>query len=300
MSSDRITPLNEILPELAGAHEALGLHESELESEFESEAEGFFDRLASLASGGGFSRALQRLGAAAAQSAVAGVPGLEAEMEDELEVSPLARVFPDVAGLGGLDPISRIYPEAAMEMEHLGHVAAESSTLAEAEAHTRRLVPAAVMAVPRVAHRVTHAVPHARPVHVVPRVVHAVRRAAPALAHGVSGVTRTLFRNPTTRHLIRTLPLVVRNTTNQLVHRAALGRPVTPASAARLLARQAALVIGNPVQGVRAWRRARALDGHYHRRFGVGSPRVWRPGMAIPRLGTQGAHLLPPACGRPA
>jgi hypothetical protein len=304
MSTDRFAPLNEILPELAGAHEVLGQHEyeSEWESESEAEAEGFFDRLASLVASGGISPALQRLGSAAAESAVAGVPGMESgfmpemedEWEDELELSPLARVYSDVAGMGGLDPISRIYPEAAMEMEHLGHVAAESPTLAEAEAHARRIVPTVVKAMPRVAHRVAHAAPHARPAHVAPRVVHAVRRAAPALAHGVSGVTRTLFRNPATRHLIRTLPTMVRNTANHLVHRAASGQPVSPHGAVRMLARQAAHVIGKPAHGVHAWRRSHALDRRYHRRFGIGGPGVWRPGigtpgLSVPRLGISGA-----------
>jgi hypothetical protein len=255
-----------------------------------------------LVASGGFSPALRRLGAAAARSAMSGVGGLasgflgemedelEGEMEDELELSPLARLFPDVAGLGGVDPISRIYPEAAMEMEHLGHAAAEAPTLAEAEAHARRLVPTVVRAVPRVAYRVAHAAPLSRPAQVAPGLVHAVRRAAPALAHGVSGVTRTLFRNPATRHLIRTLPTVVRNTTNQLVHRAALGRPITPQSAVRILARQAAHVIGRPAHGVHAWRRSHALDRRYHRRYALGGPGYWRPGMpprglAVPRLG---------------
>src|SRR5262245_57557786 len=109
MSNDRFSPLHEVLPELAGAHEAAGLHEfedeseDEVESEAEAEAESFFDRLASLAAGGGISPALRRLAAAAAESAVAGLH----ESEDAREVSPLARVFPDLAGVGGLDPISR-------------------------------------------------------------------------------------------------------------------------------------------------------------------------------------------------
>jgi hypothetical protein len=182
-------------------------------------------------------------------------------------------------------------------MEHLGHIAAQSPTLAEAEAHARRIVPTVVRAVPRVAHRVAHAAPHPRPAHVAPRVVHAVRRAAPALAHGVSGVTRTLFRNPATRHLIRTLPTMVRNTANHLVYRAASGHPVSPQSAVRMLARQAAHVIGKPAHGVHAWRRSHALDRRFHRRFGIGSPGVWRPGMGVWRPGMRTPGLSIPRLG---
>jgi hypothetical protein len=293
MSFDRFTPLNEVLPELGGAHEA-GLHEyefeDELESEAESEAESFFGRLASLASAGGISPALQRLAAAAAESAVAGLhevgegflQEMEMEMEDETEVSPLARVYPDLAGVGGLNPISRVYPEALMEMEHLGHIAAESPTMGEAEAHARRIVPVAAKVVPVVARRVAHAVP--KPVHiVVPRAIHAVKRAAPALAHGITGVTRTLYRNPATRHLIRAVPTIVRGTTNHLVHQAALGRRVTPHTAVRALARHAARVVANPAHGVHAWRRSRALDHRYHRTLGVGMPGTWAPGVGVPR-----------------
>jgi hypothetical protein len=310
MLTDRFTPLHEVLPELAGALEVSGHQESEWEWEGEwdgeAEAEGFFDRLAALVAGGGTSPALRRLGASAARAALSGIAelgsGLLPEMEDEMEVSPLARVYPDVAGMGGLDPISRVYPEAAMEMEHLGHVAAESPTMAEAEAHARRMVPVAVKAAPRVAHRVAHASAAPRPAHVVPRAVQAVRRAAPALAHGVTGVTRTLYRNPTTRHLIRTLPSIVANTTSHLVRQAALGRPITPQAAVRTLARQAARVVGNPAHGVRAWRRSRALDRRYHRVFGPGmvTPRpwvagagpstTWSPGMVTPRPGVPGVR----------
>jgi hypothetical protein len=288
MSNDRFSPLNEVLPELAGAHEAAGLHEYEVESEAESEAEAFFDRLASLASAGGISPALQRLAAAAAESAVAGLHEAaggslhEMEMEDEMEVSPLARVYADLAGVGGLNPISRIYPEALMEMEHLGHIAAEAPTLAEAEAHARRIVPVAVRVVPVVAHRAAHTV--SRPTHVVvPRAVHAVKKAAPALAHGITGVTRALHRNPATRHLIRAVPTILRATTNQLVQQAAHGRPLTPQAAVHALARQAARVVGNPAHSVQAWRRSRALDKRYHRALGVGTPGTWMPGMGMPR-----------------
>jgi hypothetical protein len=59
MSTDRFTPLNELMPELGGAHEAWGQHEYELEWEGESEAEGFFDRLASLVASGSISPALR-------------------------------------------------------------------------------------------------------------------------------------------------------------------------------------------------------------------------------------------------
>jgi hypothetical protein len=312
MSFDRFTPLNEVLPELGGAHEA-GLHEyefeDELESEAESEAEMFFGRLASLASGGGISPALQRLAAAAAESAVAGLHEaagglsheMEMEMEDEWEVSPLARVYSDLAGVGGLNPISRVYPEAMMEMEHLGHIAAESPTLAEAESHARRIVPVVVRAAPVVAHRAAHAVP--KPVHiVVPRAVHAVKLAAPALAHGVTGVTRALYRNPATRHLIRAVPTIVRGATNHLIRQAAHGRRVTPQAAVHTLARHAARVVANPAHGVHAWRRSRALDRRYHRTLGVGMPRTWTPGMAIPRPvvpGTWRSGLGTPATWAP-
>jgi hypothetical protein len=226
--------------------------EGEFEEEYEGEEEGeeFFRRLASVAAQAARSPALRRLGQAAARSALGGVAGLgELELEGEEE----AEYEGEEEAEWEANPIRRVYPDALME--HVGHVASQTESEAEAEAFVGALVPLAA--------------------RLIPRVAPAVMRAAPQLIRGVARVTRTLRRNPTTRPLVRTVPTIVRRTTASLARRAARGRPVTPRVAARTLAGQTARVLSSPRQCVRAYRRSCVLDRRYH--VVAQSPR--RPGV---------------------
>jgi hypothetical protein len=160
----------------------------------------------------------------------------EWELEEEYELE----------GEGEVNPIRRIYPDALME--HLGHAAAEAESEEEAEAFIGALVPLAA--------------------RLLPRAASTVMRVAPNLIRGVAGATRALRSNPATRPLVRAMPAVVRRTTANLARQAAQGRPVTPQTAVRTLARQTAGVLGSPQRCAQAFQRSRALDQRYHRAAG--------------------------------
>jgi hypothetical protein len=270
MAIDRLASFSELLPELAGWRGETALHEWESEGHLESEAEAeqFFGQLARLASNAISSPSLRNLALTAARSALGGLPSSDREIptlhhelshEAETEVSPLGRVYPDVAGGGGLSPIARVYPEALME--HLGHAAAEAESLHEADAFLGALVPLATSLVPKIAPALT--------------------RAAPALIKGVTRVGRTLLRSPTTRHLIRTVPGIVRGTAVNLLRRASHGQPINPQAAVRALAGQAARVLSSPSAAVRTYRRSQALNRHYRALAGRRAPALgWTPGYA--------------------
>jgi len=164
-----------------------------------------------------------------------------------------------------INPIRRIYPDALME--HLGHAAAAAESEAEAEAFIGALIPLAA--------------------RLVPRAASAVMRVAPNLIRGVAGAARTLRRNPATRPLVRALPSVVRRTTANLARQVAQGRPITPQTAVRTLARQTAQVLGSPQRCAQAYRRSRALDRTYHR-------------TTHPAAATVGASAVRTAAPRPA
>jgi hypothetical protein len=151
----------------------------------------------------------------------------EAELEGELEISPIRKVYPDAM------------------LEHLGHAAAETHSEAEAEALAGAMIPLAARIVPR-----------AGPV---------LMRATPGLVCGLSGVVHGLRRNPATRPLVRVVPAIVRSTAAKIAQQASRGVPVTPQAAVRALARQTLRVLGSPQQSARAFRRSRALDRHFHR-----------------------------------
>ena len=224
--------------ELEGEGEFEAEAVGELETGGQAESEEFFRRLAGLAAQAARSPALQRIGQAAARSALGGLAG-QGELEGELEWEDEY----EYEGEEEANPIRRVYPDALME--HLGHAASQTQSEAEAEAFVGALIPLAA--------------------RVVPRVAPAVMRAAPQLIRGVARVTRTLRRNPATRPLVRAVPTIVRRTTASLARRAARGQAVTPRTAVRTLAGQTARVLSDPQQCVHAYRRSRALDRRYHR-----------------------------------
>jgi hypothetical protein len=194
-----------------------------------------------------------------------GCSGREGELELELEVNPVGPVHPE------------------MLMAHLGHAAAETESEAEAEAFIGALVPLAAQ--------------------ILPRAAPAIMRVAPQLIRGAVGVGRTLRRDPQTRPLVRTLPLIVRRTAADVARDAARGQPVTPQRAVRTLARQTARTLGNPSQRAGAEQRAHRLDRRFHL---AACPRTYAPGTPDPLLDRgrlrpldlSGNPLIP--TGRPA
>jgi hypothetical protein len=130
-------------------------------------------------------------------------------------------------------------------MDHIGHVAAEADSDAEAEAFLPALAPLAAKLVPLAA-------PH-------------IIRAAPQLIRGITGLGRMLRRRRATRPLVQAIPEVVRQATVAMAREAAAGQPLPPPAAVRTLAGQAALVLGDPRRSAAAYRRARAVDRRFHR-----------------------------------
>lgn len=289
----------ELMPELT--HEA----GSELEQEQ------FFGALARIASRAASSPALRRVALDAARTALGALSGgdeseLESEFEDEL-------------GEHELSPIRRVYPDAMME--HLAHEAAEASSEQEAaEAFLplipligAKLLPLAMKAAPivgklamkgigklaskglgqlakRGASRLARqGLRQARQSlgRRGPALVNQFMRNSPHMTRAVQNMSRKLYRNPRTRPLLRTMPAIARRASAQLLRGAARGTPITPKTAVRALARNAARVIANPSASVRAFQRSRSLDRSFH-----SSPAA--------RAGAPGAASGAPAAGRSA
>jgi hypothetical protein len=267
----------EALPELESEYEYELESEYELEGEYE--AEEFFGRLAGLARQAAASPQMRRLALNAGRMALRGGMGaLGGYLGGQLP--PQYRRLGQAAGaglgyglgtyLGGalpqtefegeaeweyeaeMNPLIRVQPRALME--HLGHAATEAESEEEAEAFIGALVPIAA--------------------RLIPRVAPAVMRAAPQLIRGVSGVVRTLRRNPATRQLVRTVPAIMRRTVTRMARQTAQGQPVTPQRAVRTLAQQTVRVIGNPQRSVQAYQQSRALDRQHHRAVGPAAAAV--------------------------
>ena len=163
------------------------------------------------------------------------------------------------------NPIRRIYPDAMME--HFAHVAAEAESEHEAgEAFLPLIGLAASKLLPLAAKAIAPMAAKA-----LPRITSSVMRAAPNLTRAISSVGKTLYRNPSTRPLLRTLPTIARRTVGNIARQAARGQAVTPQRAVRTLAQQAAKVLSSPQQSVRAYKRSRALDRRFHRRIAPGA-----------------------------
>ena len=261
----------ESLHEFEGESELEGEFESEFEFEFEGEGqfefegelehEQFFGRLAQLAKRGLQSPALRRIGMTAARSALGGLGSLlsEHELEGEGEFESEHEFEFET------NPIRRVYPDAMME--HFAHVAAEAESEQEAgEAFLPLIGLAAAKLLPMAAKAIAPMAAKA-----LPKIASSVMRAAPNLTRAISNVGRTLYRNPSTRPLLRTLPTIANRTIGNIARQAARGQAVTPQAAVRTLAQQAARVLGSPQQSVRAYQRGRALDRNFHKRIASGA-----------------------------
>lgn len=255
-------------------HSALSELEEELEGEYEGEE--FLGGLARRAA----QAVLGSLGGQAdgefeEEFELEGEAEYEGEFEDEGEFELEGEWEGEGEGEGErmANPLRRAYPDAMME--HLGHSAAEAETEAEAEAFIGALVPLA-------AGLARSAAPH-------------VARATPQLVRGLTGVARTLRRNPAHRQLVRVLPTIASRTTRRLARDVARGRPMTARRAVRTLARQTAAVLSSPQARRHAIHRARALDRTYHRAARTGQ---WWTG-AIPAGSVTGVRSLAPRNAAP-
>src|SRR5262249_50037320 len=126
-----------------------------------------------------------------------------------------------------------------------------------------KLLPLAARAVPKIA-------------RALPRVMSAVSRITPQLTKGVSKIAGKLFRNPTTRRLLRAVPSIAKRTIGTLARRVAHGAHLTPRLALRTLARSAVGVLGHRRRLAGTMHRSHVLDRVYHRRV---APSL---GMATP------------------
>ena len=236
------------------------------ETESEAEQEAFFNHLAAAADRTGRSQSLRRVAIAAAKEAFRGAskiyPAVEGEFENELEA--------ELEGEGELESlVPDIRPGAALAlMEHMAHESSNAESESEAAEQFLPLIPLAMKALMPLAMK---ALPVLGKVgakfggkllgKVAPKLL---KKISPNLTRGVSQLARGLFRNKTTRPLIRAVPTIARRTVTSLAKRAAAGKPVTPQTAARLLAQQTKRVISNPRQLQSAYQRSQRADGVYH------------------------------------
>src|SRR5262245_8692134 len=197
-----------------------------------------------------------------------------------------------------LSPIRRIYPDAIME--HMAHEAAEAESEHEAAEGFLPLIPMlAAKVLPTLAAK---ALPFAAKAagkflpKLLPKVANVVSKVAPRLMRGVSNITRSLFRNKQSRPLVRAVPTIARRTMGAIARQTAAGRPVSPQTAQRVLARQAARVLGNPQQVQAALRRANTLDRCYHKIAGTPMP----PPMAAQMMAQARRGSACGRCGRVA
>jgi hypothetical protein len=191
----------------------------EYELEYEDETEEFFRTLAGLARRARRHPGLRRVGLAAARTAlgglgdvgaaIGGVPGTTGARIGGTAGAAIGRTLTDLLPQQEFEeewevnPIRRVYPDALME--HLGHAAATARSEAEAEAFVGALIPIAA--------------------RVIPRAAPAMLRAAPQLIRAAAGATRTLRASPANRPLVRAMPTVVRRTAQSLARQGGTAGP---------------------------------------------------------------------------
>jgi hypothetical protein len=266
--------------ELAGelAHELT--NEFELEHEQEAEHEAFFNNLAAMADRSGRSQALRRIALAAARSALRAQARPWPVVEGEGESAELEGELGEFEGAHEHEASPAQLAHFAAMMEHEGHAAAEAANEQEAAEHFLPLIGLAAkfvlpklaglaakklggMALKRIGGKVIGRVGGQLLRRFGPRLI---RRVTPQLTRGLANVTRTLFRNRSTRPLLHAVPRIARTTVARLGGQIARGRRITPQMAARTLAQQTARTLSNPRVLAQTYRRSLALDRRYHRR----------------------------------
>jgi hypothetical protein len=247
--------------------------EDELEGEFEDEMEGELeDEMEDELEGEGWLGAIGNIAGSLLGESEDEYEG-EGEAEDEYEGEDEGEDEDEYE----LNPVRKVYPDAMME--HLGELAAESESEDEAVEHlahsphmaASKILPV-VAKVAKIAKGLSKA-GHAAKVAKAAKVAHAVTKAVPRLTKAIGKVVRTLHRNPTTRHLLKTVPGIARRTVGSIARQAVHGRHVTPRTAVHTLARQTKQVLGTPGHRAQALRRHNHLERKFHRGIGRGGAR---------------------------
>lgn len=240
----------------------------ELEDEFSGEGEAAYEDESSLEGEGWLGAIGNVVGSLLGEGEGEEESAYETALESSLESQE-----------GELNPIRKIYPDAMME--HLGELAANAETEEEAAEHFLPLIGmAATKLLPVVAKAVA---PMAK--KALPKIARAVTRSTPQLTKAVGNIAKTLHRNPQTRHLLRTVPTIARRTVGSIAKQAAHGRPITPRTAIRTLARQTSRVLAHPQRRRHALRRHNALERRFHGRYARGQARPhwrWWRGRQVP------------------
>jgi hypothetical protein len=164
---------------------------------------------------------------------------------------------------GEISPVTRVYPDAMME--HMALAAMEAENEHEAAEGflplipliAGKLLPMAARLAPKIAGRL------------LPKVARSISRVTPQLTRGVGNLARTLYRNPQTRPLLRTIPSTARRAVTTIAKQAAAGHPVSPQDALQVLARTNHRMLTSPKLVNSVMQRARLLDGQAHRLSGL-------------------------------
>jgi hypothetical protein len=83
-------------------------------------------------------------------------------------------------------------------------------------------------------------------VHIMSNAPIAVRRVSPILTRRSARLAQLLRRSPRTRPLLKTLPTITKKTAATLSAKAAKGKPITPRTAVRTMAKQTMRVMASP------------------------------------------------------
>lgn len=191
---------------------------------------------------------------------------------------------------GEISPVTRIYPDAMME--HMALAAMEAENEHEAAEGflplipmiAGKLLPIAAKLAPKIAGRL------------LPRVARTLSRATPQLTRGVGNLARTLYRNPQTRPLLRTIPSTARRAVTTIAKQAAAGRPISPRGAVQVLARTNHRMLTSPHIINSVMQRARLLDGQAHRLAGLPAGTGHGPAGGVASRLRMGGHSCP-NCG---
>jgi hypothetical protein len=190
-------------------------------------------------------------------------PAIQGEYEDEAEYEFEFEAEAEAEGEDEdfVNPIRRIYPDAEL-MAHLSRRASDAESEEEAEAFIGALIPIAA--------------------RLIPRAASILARNAPTLIRGAAGLARRLRANPSTRRLVRALPVVLQRTAQSLADQSAAGRPVTPQRALRTLATMTGRVLQTPATRRRAVRAVNVFDRRWHQRCRASGSLAGGPAYGAP------------------
>ena len=148
----------------------------------------------------------------------------EEEFEEELEDPFLGDIVGAIPGIvGGLFG-------GDGEMENLAESALEAENEDEAEAFIGALIPMAASLLPKLLPMGKKLLPK-----LLPKAMKGVRRVVPGLIKKVANIGNKLRKSPKHRGKVRTLPAIVKKTIKTVGKAAAMGKPVTPVQAGKIL-----------------------------------------------------------------